>query len=119
MAASCKVSDIVRSVLSALERKAAVKGVTLSIDVSDELPLVYCDDEKIGRVIINLAVNAIKFCREGGHVRIWATENPKAPGALVGVTDNGPGIDQQHLTAIFDAFDNSKLAVIAAAKASG
>lgn len=101
---SCKVSDIVRSVLSALERKAAVKGVTLDIDVSDELPLVYCDDEKIGRVMINLAVNAIKFCHEGGHVRIWATENPKAPGALIGVTDNGPGIDQEHLTAIFERF---------------
>lgn len=100
---SCSTTSIVDHVLPALQRKALVRGVVLHTQVSPTLPRVFCDDEKIGRVIVNLAVNAIKFARDPGEVTIWA-EVRGDDEVLVGVTDNGPGISPDKRAEIFDRF---------------
>jgi hypothetical protein len=79
-----------------------VYGVALETDVGHELPSVFCDDEKVARVIVNLVVNALKFCGNPGEVRLWARPQSQTFELLVGVTDNGPGIDRQR--AIFGRF---------------
>ena len=102
--APCSVADVVRRIRFGLERKAAVKKVSLDISIEEDLAPVYCDDEKIGRIIVNLVVNAIKFCRDPGVVRLWAKENPEAGEVIVGVTDNGPGIDEAKQAELFQRF---------------
>lgn len=100
---TARIEEIVEHVRTTLERKAAVNKVDLQIDVDPALPPIYCDSEKIGRVIINLAANALKFTGEGGHVRLWV----RRAGHLdicVGLTDDGPGIDADHLESIFRRF---------------
>ncbi len=101
---NCCVADVVRHVMPGLTLKAQVHGVTLETDVSPRLPTVYCDREKLGRVIINLTVNGIKFSREPGIVRLWVRDNPAGREVIVGVTDNGPGIDEEQQSAIFERF---------------
>lgn len=98
------VAEIVGGLRSALERKGAVKNVAVEFDIDPALPDVYCDDEKVRRVLINLTVNAIKFCHEQGNVRVWAKDCPDAQGVVIGVTDNGPGIDDESLATIFERF---------------
>ncbi len=68
------------------------------------MPDVYCDDEKVGRVIINLTVNAIKFCHENGAVRVAAGHDPHSAGLRIAVSDNGPGIEPENLELIFERF---------------
>jgi len=53
--------EIVQRPLAGLQLKAQVRGVELSCDADDDLPTVFCDAEKAGRVITNLVANAIKF----------------------------------------------------------
>ena len=101
---NCQIADIIVHVRSNLEKKATVKGVHLEIDVDDNLSAIYCDAEKVGRVIINLVVNAIKFSGEPGHVRLWVQEDVASCEIVIGVTDNGPGIDQESLAEIFRRF---------------
>ena len=101
---NCRVADVVRHVMPALALKAQVHGVKLETDVSPRLPAVYCDGEKLGRAIINLTVNGIKFSRQPGVVRLWVQDQPEAREVVVGITDNGPGIDEEQQTAIFKRF---------------
>jgi signal transduction histidine kinase len=101
---NCRVAAIVEELRPALERKAAMKGIELAIDLDPALAEVYCDPEKVSRVIINLTVNAVKFCQEGGHVRLWATPCADAPGVTIGITDDGRGIDRDSLARIFERF---------------
>ena len=101
---NCRISDIIQHVRPSLERKAAVKKVRLNFALDDDLPEVYCDAEKAGRVIINLTVNAIKFCGDPGQVCIWAKRDTDSRNVILGVTDNGPGIDEEGLSAIFQRF---------------
>lgn len=91
-------------VMSGLERKAAVRGVELVAAVDESLPDVFCDEEKVGRVIVNLVVNAIKFCREHGRIELWARTDEQRREVVVGVTDNGPGISPEKLEIIFERF---------------
>ena len=70
-----------------------------------DLPAVYCDPEKAGRVIINLATNAIKFCGQPGHVRLSLPPRARqSPGVVLSVTDNGTGISTENQQAIFRRF---------------
>ena len=100
---NCRVNDIIQRVRPMLERKAAAKEVELQFEMNEPLLEVYVDEEKIGRVLINLAVNAIKFCGDPGKICVWA-EPHAGGGVIVGVTDNGPGIPVDRQGEIFERF---------------
>ena len=98
------ISEIIDHVRPTLERKAVVRRVSFEVSVDPDLPPVYCDRDKIGRVIVNLATNAVKFCDEGGSVRLWAKLGPNGSDVVVGITDDGSGIAPEDLKRIFDRF---------------
>jgi len=90
----CRVDDIVRAVRRALERKALNSEVRFEVTLDDNLPAVYCDAEKVGRIIVNLAINALKSSGSGGKVRLWARAEPASSQVRIGINDSGPGIPQ-------------------------
>ncbi len=100
----CGLAGIIDGLRQTLERKAQSQGKTLEFAVAPDLPAVYCDPEKIGRVIVNLVVNAIKFCGDHGHVNVRVRSDRAARNIVVSVTDNGRGIEPEHLEAIFRRF---------------
>lgn len=116
---NCRIGDIFERARPALERRAAASQVHLDIVLDDELPDVYCDMPKIGRVIVNLAVNAIKFVGEGGHVRIVAHSDSELSQVTVHVTDDGPGIEPDKLRVIFERFEQVGTNVRASTKGVG
>ncbi|MEM9822731.1 MAG: ATP-binding protein, partial [Bacteroidota bacterium] len=66
------------------------------------------DADKLEKIIINLLSNAIKFTPPGGEINLFL-ESVEHYAQIV-VQDNGIGIDQEHITHIFDRFhqiDNS------------
>ncbi|QDU93978.1 response regulator [Lignipirellula cremea] len=100
----CCLSDVLAPVASLLERRAMLGGVTLQLDFDPAAPPVFCDDEKVRRAVINLAVNAIKFTGKQGRVSIWTRFEPEQNEVRVGVSDTGVGISQENLDRIFDRF---------------
>ncbi len=98
----CTIDEIVEAINPGLQRKAAANGIPLEMVIESGLPNVYCDIEKAGRVILNLAVNAIKFSPEESPVTIWARAGDGC--VTVGVTDSGPGIDEAGLAVLFERF---------------
>ena len=101
---SCSLEDIFERLKPALQRKAASGNVDLTFQEVGDMPAVYCDAEKLGRVLINLAVNAIKFSGDNPRVSLWARLDSQASEVIVGVTDNGPGIEKDKMKVIFDRF---------------
>jgi hypothetical protein len=100
----CSVPDIIEHVRAELERKAAVRGVAFRTSLDPDIPEAYCDPEKVGRVVVNLVVNAIKFSSELADVHLWARPSDVSRDVVIGVTDNGPGIDPKNLDRIFGQF---------------
>jgi signal transduction histidine kinase len=100
----CYVKDLVEAVRGVVKGRADSKKISLRIDVDDSLPQVFCDEEKARRVMINLAVNAIKFTPEGGAVEIWAHGGTEGSEVRIGITDTGPGLSSENLAVIFKRF---------------
>lgn len=110
-------SDIVHRVLPSLRQKAIVKDLQLDVDVPLTLPLAYCDGEKVERVLINLAINAMKFSQAGGHVLISA----RAIGndLVFSVKDSGAGIARESLELIFERFKQAETDLRSSTKGFG
>jgi len=101
---ACTVKNIVQHVLPHLQRKAATHNAELQTEIDSNLPTVYCDAEKAGRVIVNLVVNAIKFSGQEGKIHLWARTDLEHNEVQVGITDNGPGIGADDMERIFKRF---------------
>jgi hypothetical protein len=67
---NCRVSDLVKDIQSRLERKSTAKEIALEVDVPDGLPEVYCDAERMRRVLLNMTSDAIKASGPQGNVRL-------------------------------------------------
>jgi two-component system phosphate regulon sensor histidine kinase PhoR len=65
--------------------------------------MVVADKERIQQVITNLVVNSIKYGREKGTTEV-SIENLIKNKVIVRVTDNGEGIEKEHLPRLFERF---------------
>ena len=99
--ADYSLSEIVNTVVTAMEPLAAGKGLALRVALDSGLPLARGDDRRLSQVLLNLVGNAVKFT-DAGEVRI---EGRVSDGAfLVSVSDTGPGIAAEDQARIFDEF---------------
>ncbi|HTY36802.1 MAG TPA: hybrid sensor histidine kinase/response regulator [Bacteroidota bacterium] len=91
--------EIVDNSLEALGRVRKEKPVNVNV-VCDDLPALFVDPERIGKVFIQLLDNAFRFTPAGGTVSVIGTVS--ANSVVVRVQDTGPGIRQQDLPNLFD-----------------
>jgi NtrC-family two-component system sensor histidine kinase KinB len=99
-------APLARSAVSRLITLAAERGVVVHTDLPSNLPMVEIDNEKIGRVLINILDNALKFAPVGGQVTLRAVHQNGERGnvLLCSVSDTGPGIPKEFQEKIFDRF---------------
>jgi PAS domain S-box-containing protein len=83
-------------------RAYAPPGVTVDHVISDDLPRVDADREKVRQVLVNLVENAIKYSPDGGRVEV-AVE-PHDDAVLFSVRDEGLGIPADEQSRIFEKF---------------
>jgi Na+/proline symporter/nitrogen-specific signal transduction histidine kinase len=80
------------------------KGVELTLEISEPLPIVQADRDRLMQVMINLLSNAVKFVPAGtGKVKVGAGRTAPAE-VRVAVADNGPGIRPEDREVIFEKF---------------
>jgi signal transduction histidine kinase len=98
------VDAVLEQIESTLAQKARSAKIDLEFQIPDDLPEVFGDLEKIGRILINLVVNAVKFSDEGGQVTVSAKDDPAQHCIRFSVTDNGPGISEDRQKLLFERF---------------
>ena len=105
------VMDLGRVAAESTERLrlfADRQGVTLRVEVADDLPPVRGDPARLGQVVVNLVHNAVKFSPDGGDVTVRVQPGPDAmDGArtvVVSIEDHGVGIPRAAQSRIFERF---------------
>jgi PAS domain S-box-containing protein len=104
------LDQLIAEVVTELTPLANEYGVFLIHERAGNLPRVWADRDKIGRVLTNLVDNALKFTPSGGQVRVraGAASSNHAPNGAAGlecaVLDAGPGIPEDYRDRIFDRF---------------
>ena len=101
---SFNLIDLISDIFEQLEIKSKEKNIKLFFDKKyDKEILVKADKARIEQVITNLLVNSINYGSKNGSTEVSIsdlTENK----LIVRVTDNGDGIDQEHLPRLFERF---------------
>ena len=95
-----EVGELVRGIVSATE--IGQDEVELRAQISDGLPTVRGDSERLRQVLANLVENAIKYSPAGESVDVLATASNGQ--VQVAVTDRGPGIPAAEHGLIFEKF---------------
>ncbi|MDO8915105.1 MAG: LytS/YhcK type 5TM receptor domain-containing protein [Coriobacteriia bacterium] len=93
---------LVRDIAASVVPGAGAKGLTVTVEATEDEFSVESDPSKVGQILINLLGNAVKFTDAGGvTVRI---QRPSASIIAVEVRDTGPGIPPELLDAVFTEF---------------
>src|SRR4029079_8094578 len=92
---------------SAFEATALAAGVTLAVDVPDDLPILDVDPVRIREVVANLVANALRHTASGATVTVTGTITRDHRAVEVTVRDTGTGIDPALLPHVFDRFARS------------
>jgi len=90
--------DIVSEIYELVKPSADNKSISMEVDVPGFVQ-VFADKNMINTVIRNLLLNAIKFTRKGGNVRVFAGKVDDR--VEIGVMDNGVGISPAKLEKLF------------------
>ncbi len=93
-------SVIAHSVEEAQPR-ASEAGINLESEI-EPVPSIEGDADRLGQVLDNLILNAIKVTPSGGHVRVKMSKQDGI--ALIAVQDTGPGIPEEEQERLFDRF---------------
>jgi len=95
--------SFVPQILEMLVAGAAIKGIVLGTDISDDLPFVYADPQRVNQILTNLVENAIKFTPEKGTITVGARIFEKDSGWVqISVIDTGCGISPEGTRRIFE-----------------
>lgn len=97
------IHDLAEEVFSDMEMRARERNIRLAFkEGANQHFRVRADKESIRQVLMNLVHNSIKYGRDGGLTKIsfYDMENF----ILLEVSDNGIGIDSDHMKHVFDRF---------------
>jgi two-component system, OmpR family, phosphate regulon sensor histidine kinase PhoR len=101
---SFAIQELIRDVYEELSLKAKERDIQLQLKKGTERPIfVTADKQKIKQVLVNLVENAIKYGNDNGSVIAGCYEMDDKH-VYIEISDDGPGIAEEHLSRIFERF---------------
>ncbi len=96
--------DTIRSVRQLVSARIGEDGISESVDLPADLPLLRADERKTKQVLLNLVTNAVKFTPPGGRIEI-AGRFDRKNGLTLTVSDTGIGIAPADLARVLRPFE--------------
>ena len=115
------IADVLHQAILLAESKAPRGGVSVTMDVPNDLPMLEGDQHQLCQVFTNLIANAFEALEGKGKIAITASlgeiePDPEfgvapvlAPTLVVDVCDNGPGVPPELSDRIYDPFFTTKV----------
>jgi two-component system, sporulation sensor kinase A len=100
------VSDLLKDVMTLLESQAILNNVKMISEFEPNLPLLYCDENQLKQVFINIIKNAIEAMPNGGKVKIQAKK--KENNLVIRFIDQGCGIPKDRIAKLGEPFYSTK-----------
>ena len=96
------VTETVGQVLISFEQRINRKHINVDVQMPDRSVWTKAEPDSITQVIYNLSDNAIKFCNDGGLLRILV--EPEGGKIRITFQNTGPTVDPKELPLLFDRF---------------
>jgi len=102
------VNQVIREMLSILEKHVNFQNVSIVKDFDDAVPDMEIDVNQIKQVINNLSLNAADAMPDGGTLTIRTRFDADRDSVVVDFSDTGLGISEENIGKIFDPFFTTK-----------
>jgi two-component system, OmpR family, phosphate regulon sensor histidine kinase PhoR len=96
-----RMNEILQNALQICHVRAADKEIKIAIFCAESI-VAKVDPSLLEQAIMNLLDNAIKYSDEGGTIKIEATQGEAS--VVIAVSDQGCGINKEHLPRLFERF---------------
>lgn len=98
---SCKIHEVIASVIQALQFDATQKNVLLQSHGLRELPEIQADERRLFNAFYNLVNNALAEVPSGGSITVKAQADPDNVSILISVVDTGRGMSEEVRRSLF------------------
>jgi len=95
------LQNLCGEILSLYREQCETRSLLLEIDIPQNLPLIFADEELIQQVFANLLDNAIKYTPKGGKISVSILHRTTQK-IQVSIADTGPGIPESKQENIFE-----------------
>jgi signal transduction histidine kinase len=96
------IRQLLEECVDVMEFQAVARGITISLEATPGLMMLFADKDKVKQVVLNLLNNAIKYNHPGGNVTIAALQTPVDMTIIV--NDSGQGIPTEYMPRLFTRF---------------
>ncbi|EIT85758.1 sporulation kinase [Fictibacillus macauensis ZFHKF-1] len=100
------ITDMLESVVRLLNTQAIIKNIQIHLSLEEETPLLYCVENQLKQLFINLLKNALEAMDHGGNIVLSLTK--KKGNIIVTVKDEGVGIPNDRLDKLGEPFYTTK-----------
>ncbi len=101
------INDVVKEVISFLDKEILYRHIRLELNLQNNLPKVTTDKGQVQQVFLNIINNAIDAVKEEGQIDV-SSQVKNNRFVSVSIRDNGPGIPKENLKHIFEPFYTTK-----------
>jgi C4-dicarboxylate-specific signal transduction histidine kinase len=100
------IDSLLQEVLTLLRADIETQGCRVSVNLARDVPRVSGDRVQLQQVLVNLVTNAVQAMAPlpGRHDLLISATRTDAGLVMLSVKDSGPGIDEESLPHLFDAF---------------
>ena len=121
----CDLRRTMEEIRDMFTTQMETKHIHYTVDYASlKNPLVFCDKNRLNRVLLNLISNAFKFTDENGRVSVSLTDRasettPSIAQYELCVKDNGIGMSSEFAAKVFDAFEREKTSTVSGIQGTG
>ena len=120
----CNLSKLMDGVRDMFATQMANKGIVYTVAAHGiKHPRVFCDKNRLNRVLLNLISNAFKFTPEGGAVHVSLSETGAVTEGSAAyelrVKDSGIGMSPEFAAKVFEAFERERTSTVSGIQGTG
>ena len=112
------LSEIADDCCTMMQVRAKTKDIAIYQDFAPDLAEVWADRRALRQVILNILSNAVKFTPLKGSVWIKA-QRAEDGGQVLTIKDTGPGIPEEEIPTVLEAFGQGSGAIKSAEPGTG
>jgi signal transduction histidine kinase len=102
------LDKLLQNTIRLAENQVRMSGIKVELQVTENLPSIHGDGQKLQQVFLNLILNAVDASSRGGKIQVIAMPDEQSDHVAVKVLDYGKGIPKHLLSSIFDPFFTTK-----------
>ncbi len=101
------LQSVIEEIVSIAKDRINLKNIVLQVEQPSELINIYCDYEKLVIALQNILINAVEAIdHDEGRISIRIKKDSEH--AIIEITDNGSGIEEDKIPRLFEPYYTSK-----------